>query len=234
MNQLLQRVRITVNDRIYLKDPMTSNLGNRILTGSIDLICDMGFEHFTFRKLSQCIKTSEASIYRYFESKNKLLLYLTAWYWGWMEYQLAFSTANIESPTKRLSISLRLLTEPITRVNKDRLLNLKKLYQIVITESSKSYLVKSVDEINKDGVYLGYKNCVGRVSDIVLEINPDYPYPHMLISTVIEGAHHQRYFAAHLPRLTDTSSDCDSVVDFYSKMVFATIGTEHSVLSQLS
>ena len=42
----------------------------------------------------------------------------------------------------------------------------------------------------------------------------------MLISTIIEGAHQQRYFAEHLPSLTDTKQNHDAVGDFYQEMVF--------------
>ena len=223
MKQLLSRMKIAVNESIYLKDPLSSDLGRRLMTEAIELIRNGGFEDFTFKKLAGRIGSSEASIYRYFENKNKLLLYLTAWYWGWLEYKLVFATANIKSAVERLDLALEILTEPVDGEQYDTAFDLNKVYDIIITESSKSYLIKSVDEINKDGVYLGYKNCVQRVCDLVTEINPEFPYPHMLISTVIEGAHHQRYFAEHLPRLTDTSTQCDSVVDFYKKMVFRTV-----------
>ena len=37
-------------------------------------------EEFTFRKLAQKINTTEASVYRYFENKHRLLIYILAWY----------------------------------------------------------------------------------------------------------------------------------------------------------
>ena len=80
---------------------------------------------------------------------------------------------------------------------------------------SKSYLSKDDDDENSQGVYLGYTKVVGRVSDIVTEINPDYKFPHMLISTMVEGSHHQRFFADHLPRLTDQLEGSDAIQDFY-------------------
>ena len=62
-----------------------------------------------------------------------------------------------------------------------------------------------------------------RISDIVLEINPDYAFPHMLISTVIEGAHHQRYFSKHLPALTNVEEGQNTIEKFYRDMVFKAI-----------
>ena len=194
-----------------------------LLQGSIDMIDAVGFESFTFRKLGQQINSTEASIYRYFENKHKLLLYLTSWYWGWMEYRLVFNIANIQSPKDRLVKAIQTLTEQIEEDNSFTHINKSKLYRILISEASKSYLTKEVDAENKEGVFAGYKKLVARVSDIILEINPDYKYPHMLISTVIEGAHHQRYFAEHLPRLTDIVKGEDSITEFYKDVVLKAI-----------
>ena len=224
MQNLLSKVTIQVNDKTFLKDPDSSELGKKILAGSIDLIHEIGFEAYTFRKLAERIGSTEASIYRYFESKHKLLLYLVAWYWVWMEYILVFSLANIKSPVERLERSIRLLTGKAKPDNEGfPHLNINKLNQIVIEDSSKAYLTRDVDRENKDGVFLGYKQLVARVSDIILEINSEYKYPHMLITTMIEGAHHQRFFAEHLPRLTDKKKGEDYVYEFYREMVFKSI-----------
>ena len=83
MDKLLQSVGLKINDSIYIKDPQTSELGKKILTQSIDMIYTLGFEQFTFKKLGEQIGSNESSIYRYFENKHKLLLYLTNWYWTW-------------------------------------------------------------------------------------------------------------------------------------------------------
>ncbi|MFY0627614.1 MAG: TetR family transcriptional regulator [Reichenbachiella sp.] len=223
MKDLLSKVHIDVNESIYLKNPESSELGRKIIKGSIDMVHAHGFEDFTFKKLGKEIHSTEASIYRYFESKHKLLLYLTTWYWGWMEYRLVFAMANIPSSIERLQKALRLLTEQVKEDGNFSHINEEKLNYIVISESSKSYLTRDVDVENKHGVFSGYKEIVARISDIVLEINPNYKYPHMLISTVIEGAHLQRYFAVHLPRLTDVIVGEDSIVEFYKEMVYKAI-----------
>ncbi|MEQ9064470.1 MAG: TetR/AcrR family transcriptional regulator [Vicingaceae bacterium] len=231
---LLSKLNIQVNDKIYLKDPGSSELGQRIVSGSIELIDDIGFENFTFRKLGQSIKSPEASIYRYFESKHKILLYLTSWYWSWMEYKLAFAMANVPSAKERLMRSLSLLTSWPAIDGSISHINESKLHSIVIKESSKSYLTKDVDTENKDGVFMGYKQLVARVAEVIKEINPDFKYPHMLISTVIEGAHHQRYFAEHLPKLTDILKGEDSITEFYKDLVFKSIAKNGSTSTQLS
>lgn len=223
METFLSNISIQVNPHSYLKNPESSSLGKRIIAGSIALIEEIGFESFTFQKLAKSIKSTEASVYRYFESKHKLLQYLTIWYWGWLEYHFIFKTANIDSPEEKLKRAIVLLTKPIDEDHSFTHINEVKLQRIIISESSKVFLTKEVDQENKAGVYTGYKKLVGRVSDIILEINPKYKYPHMLVSTIIEGAHNQRFFADHLPGLTDIIKGEDAVTEFYKAMVFHAI-----------
>ncbi len=223
MQDLLSKISIQVNDKVYLKDPESSDLGRKILNGGIDMIDELGFEDFTFRKLAKEIKSTEASIYRYFESKHKLLLYLTSWYWSWTEYKLVFGLTNIESPNERLKKAILLLTEEVKEDSNFSHINEIKLNKIVIAESSKAYLNKDVDEENKDGVFSGYKQIVQKVSDIIIEINSVYKFPHMLVSTIIEGSHHQRFFSEHLPKLTDKIKGEDAIVSFYTLLAFQAI-----------
>lgn len=226
MQELLSVLRIQVPEAIYIKDPESSELGKRIITGSIDLLDGIGFEKFTFRKLSREINSTEASIYRYFESKHKLLVYLISWYWSWMEYRLAFGIANIDKAEARLTRAIDLLTARIVEDSDFGHVNEMKLYNIVIAESSKAYLTRNVDTENNKGLFRGYKKLVARVCEIIQEINPEYPYPNMLISTVIEGAQRQRFFAVHLPGLTNKTKKGDAITVFYRDLVFAAIG-EH-------
>jgi AcrR family transcriptional regulator len=223
MQDFILKISIQVCDKIYLKDPESSELGKKIITHSIDMIDALGFDTFTFGKLSKQIGSPEASIYRYFESKHKLLLYLTSWYWGWMEYRLVFGLSNISSPEERLRRAIVLLTQQIEEDNSFSHINEVKLHRILVSESAKAYLTRDVDAENSDGAFGRYKDMVSRVSELILEINPKYKYPHMLITTVIEGAHHQRFFSEHLPQLTDVVKGEDSICTFYSDLVFKMI-----------
>ena len=102
MQNLLSNLKITINEKLYVKDPETSELGHNILKNSILLIDEIGFEAFTFKKLGEKIQSNESSIYRYFENKHKLLVYLTSWYLSWMEYRMAFATTNVTNPIEKL------------------------------------------------------------------------------------------------------------------------------------
>lgn len=212
-----------VNDRIFLKDPESSILGKKIIAESITLIDDLGFEQFTFRKLSEQIGSTEASIYRYFENKHRLLLYLIAWYWNWLEIRLLYLTANVSDPEVKLRKAIRLITGAAETDPAFAHVDEEKLHRIVISESAKTYLTRDVDAENQLGCFQPYKELVQRVADLILEVNPAYRFPHMLVSTVIEGAHHQRFFAEHLPRLTDKLNGEDSVSLFCEELIFHTI-----------
>ena len=69
---------------------------------SIQLIGRNGFEAFTFKKLAEDIGTTEAGVYRYFENKHRLLIYIVAWYWTWLQYQVMYQTNNINDPIVKL------------------------------------------------------------------------------------------------------------------------------------
>lgn len=214
------QIHIEISAKLYKKDPDSSELGRKIISNSIILINELGFENFTFKKLGVLISSNESSIYRYFESKHALLIYLTSRYWSWMEYKVVFATINIDSPYDRLEKSLDFLTQPVEVDNSISYVNEILLSEIIFSESLKAYHTTNVDVEYKKGCFNAYKKVIQRVSDIVLEINPKFLYPHMLISTVIEGAHQQKYFVEHLPSLTDLTQDKHAISEFYKKMVF--------------
>lgn len=217
------QIHIDVCPQLYLKNPDSSELGRRIISGSIEMINKLGFEIFTIRKLGESIGSSESSIYRYFESKHTILLYLTNWYWSWIEYRLVFATNSIDSPDQKLAAAVRVLTMPITIEKPSTHIDEIKLDRIIVTESIKAYHTKEVDIENKKGYFKVYKRVVKRASEMVLEVNSGFKFPHMLISTIIEGAHQQRYFVEHLPSLTDVSREQETIYDFYSHLVFRAI-----------
>lgn len=212
-------IQIEISPELYSKNPDSSVLGQNIILKSIELINEIGYESFTFKKLGVLINSPESSVYRYFENKHVLLIYLTSWYWSWIEYRLVFATTNVDSPRERLIKSIEILTKPVLIDNSFTYINEILLSEIIFSESMKAYHTKSVDEENKKGCFKAYKSVVQRVSDIVLEIYPTFKYPHMLISTVIEGAHQQKYFAEHLPALTDTTKENNSTSTFYTELV---------------
>lgn len=217
------QIHIVISEELYTKNPESSELGKKIVSRSIEMIDELGFECFTFKKLGQSIGSNESSIYRYFESKHMLLVYLNCWYWSWVEYKLVFATANVQSKEEKLSTAINILTRKVDVDNSFSYINEVILNRIIIAESSKAYHTKKVDSENEKGYYKVYKRVVERVSNFVTDINPSFEFPHMLISTVIEGAHNQRYFSEHLPALTDVKEGENVIVKFYTDLVFKVI-----------
>lgn len=218
------QIHIVIDSNLYTKNPESSDLGRKIVSKSIELINELGFETFTFKKLGLQIGSNESSIYRYFENKHMLLIYLTCWYWSWMEYQLVFATSNITSPKDRLETAIHILTRKIDIDNSFTFINEILLGKIIIAEANKAHHTKSVAAENEKGYFKTYKRVVERVSQMVLAVNPVYEFPHMLTSTVIEGSHQQRHFSEHLPSLTDTGKGKSPIERFYIDLVHKAIG----------
>ena len=149
MTDLLYNIKIKINENIYVKDPETSALGKKIIQESILLIDDIGFESFTFKKLGEKIGSNESSIYRYFENKHKLMVYLSSWYWSWMEYRLVFATTNITDPQKKLDKAIAIVTEQIFDDETTAHIDESVLNRIMIAEFTKTLQTKEVDEENK-------------------------------------------------------------------------------------
>jgi len=203
MQNLLTNIKIQVNPKIYVKDPETSVLGKKIIQSSILLIDEIGFEEFTFKKLGEKIGSNESSIYRYFESKHKLLAYLSSWYWTWMEYRLVFATTNIENKIDKLKKAIVIVTESIKDDFKTEHINEEILNRIIIEEFTKTLYNKHVDQENKEGFFLVYKQVNYRIEEMIKEVIPDYPYPKSLVSSIIEGALHQHFLKNHLKTITN-------------------------------
>jgi AcrR family transcriptional regulator len=219
MEHILSSIKVQVNEKIYLKDPETSDLGRKIIEQSIFLIDELGFENYTFKKLGDKIGSNESSIYRYFENKHKVLIYLTSWYWGWIGYKLAFNTHNISDPKDKLALGIEIVTSPMELELTQDFIDSERLFRIIISEFSKSYLTKMVDKENQEGYFLVYKGIIQKVVQLVQEYNPKYPYAISLISTVVEGALHQYFLRHHFKTITNCHQEF-LPSDFYKDLVF--------------
>ena len=220
------QVSFKVNEKLYLRDPESSDLGKLIVKSSIDLIYEIGFEQFTFKKLALEIQTTEASVYRYFENKHRLLLYILNWYWCYMEFLVIFRLQNVTDAKLKLTTVVNLLSNDLEESSGKFDYNKKFLNQIVISESSKTYLVKDVREINKDEVFKPYKDLCTRIAEIISEYNPNYEYPRSLSSTLIETSHTHQFFSGFLPKLTDIKENTSQNFTFLflENLVFKVLG----------
>ncbi|GAA3931314.1 TetR/AcrR family transcriptional regulator [Hymenobacter algoricola] len=219
-------LRIDLNEKLYLRDPQGTDLGRRLVAESVLLIDEIGFEQFTFKKLAQRMESTEASLYRYFENKHKLLVYLVSWHWAWLRYQIRFHTHNVPDARERLRLILGILTRAHEDDPATTQLDEAALYRIVVHEASKSYLTRDVDGDNREGLFREYKQLAASIVAVVQEINPAYAYPHALVSTLLESARKQLFFAQHLPSLTDAitgDKDKNTLQAFLAQVAFATL-----------
>jgi AcrR family transcriptional regulator len=215
-----------LNERLFLKDPQSTELGKKIIKEAISMIAHIGYEQFTFKKLANEIETTEATIYRYFVNKHKLLIYLVDWYWAYLEFQIVFQLNNITEPAEKIKKVIDILVwEDNAEINFGPF-DHQALYFIAIAEGNKTYLSKDVDENNKDMLYKPFKDLSGRIASIFLEYNPDYKYPNTLASSVIDLSHLQYFFMHHLPRLSDFAKKKKpkDIEAFLEDLVFKTLG----------
>ncbi len=203
-------IKISLNDKLYLRDPQETSLGQNIIKNSIILIDEIGFEAFTFKKLAARMNSTEASVYRYFENKHLLLLYLVSWYWEWVSYLIDINTMNIKSPAERLNVIITTLVYAFKENPAIDYVNESVLHRVIIAEGTKAYYTKEVDNENTEGFFSNYKMLCEKVADVISEVNPDFPYPRALASSLFEMANSHSYFAIHLPRLTDIKVDGDN------------------------
>jgi len=211
--------------KLALRDPESSALGRKIVREGILLMQQLGYEQFTFKKLAEVIESTEASIYRYFENKHRLLLYFLTWYWNYVEYQATVSLQNLNDPALKIRKIIEILTEGLPNWSDASGINKNALQEIVISESSKAYLTKEVDAINREQLFKPYKDLCKHIGNVFKEYNPGYQYPHSLASTIVEMAQFQPYFMEHLPALTDFGGKRDGakVAGFLESVVFSSL-----------
>jgi AcrR family transcriptional regulator len=219
------QLQILMNNKLYLRNPDESELGRKIISHSISLIKEKGFEEFTFKKLAINMESTEAGIYRYFENKHRLLTYLTSWYWSWLEYQIQIQTTNMKDKKSKLIKIIELIMMKTTSDMNSDYINEQDLHQIIINDSVKTYHNHRVSKDNKDQLFKPYKDLCAFIGNIILEYNPNYAYPKSLASTIIEVAHAQVYFMHNLPSLTDfgTNKDESQITSFLEILIFSSL-----------
>lgn len=222
MDRLIQNLNFSINEKLFVKNPESSDLGKKIIQNSILLIDEIGFEAFTFKKLGAKIHSNESSIYRYFENKHKLLIYLSTWYWSWIEYRIVFNTQNIKNPIEKIAKAIAIVAKKIEDDDTTKYINESVLNRIIIAEFSKTFLTKEVDKENKDGFFKVYKSIINRIETMIEEYNPKYPFAKTLASTIVEGSLHQHYLKEHFSNLTNLSEE-DCLTDFYVELVKKTL-----------
>jgi AcrR family transcriptional regulator len=217
------------SDKLYLRDPQHTTLGMSIIQRGIELIDRLGFEQFTFKKLAAEIGSTEASIYRYFINKHRLLAYLISWYWNWEEYRVTMATASLIKPEDKLRAAIRVISsEKKADPNFDFITD-EALYRIVLAELDKAYLTKSVDHDHRAGLFEGLQSLSLLIAGFISETSPGYAYAQSLSSTLLFTVNRQLFFAEHIPPLSNFDGNesrqdqHQRLFEFAEKLVFGAI-----------
>lgn len=221
-----------LNTHLFVRDPQHTALGQNIIRASVELIDQLGFEQFTFKKLAEEISSTEASVYRYFENKHRLLHYLIGWYWSWLEYRIDLFTVHLTDPREKLKACIKVIAEEKKFDATFDFINEEALHRIVVAELDKTYLTKQVDSDNKEGLFGGFKSLCKKISEWVVSVNPTFQFPYSLVSIILLSAKQQIFFADHLPSLTNIGKDINRharLEQFLETLLFKTIdNTEHA------
>lgn len=199
------KIKISLNENLYLRDPQATDLGQNLIRQSILLFDEVGFERFNFKELAKRMQSTEASVYRYFANKNVLLIYLVSWHQEFVSYLIDINSHNLSDPQEKLKIVINTLVYPSRSNISVDYVDAKILHRVVIYQGVKAYRSERVDSQNKQGFFLDYKNLTAKISAVIREVAPDFPYPNTLASSLFEMVNDNIYFANHLPRLTDIS-----------------------------
>lgn len=199
------------NEKLYIKNPEQSSLGQKIIANSIILIKQLGIEEFTFKKLAAEIQSNEASIYRYFENKHNLLVYLISFYWEVLNMKILFSSENSFSPKEKLSNLIDVLVNIEAAKPTVRNMDIATLHEIIVSESAKAYLTKKVDKESREGFFQSYEKLVDTIAGIFIEVNEDYEFPRALACNLVETTYEQFYFSQHFHGLTELQEPAGSL-----------------------
>lgn len=201
-----RRLSISVNPNTYLRNPEETELGRKIIKYGIDLMAEKGYQCFNFKSLAKEMQSTEASVYRYFENKYMLLMYLTSWYWKYLDMQIMLNTRNIEDPFRKLELLVKTVVEGINQHYELDFVDLEKLHSIIVEQSPKVTHSKKVEECEKAGMFANFKTLNDNISNIILECDPDFRYPAALATNVLKMSFDHKYYAQHICSITEISN----------------------------
>ena len=214
------------NERLYIKNPEQSILGQKIIAHSIILIKKLGIEDFTFKKLATQIRSNEASIYRYFENKHNLLIYLISFYWEVLNLKIAFANEYVTDPKEKITKLIDVLVNIEAAGPTIKNIDIATLHDIIVSESAKAYLTKKIDKESREGFFKSYEKLVDTISSIFIEVNGEYEFPRALACNLIETTYEQFYFSLHfhgLTELQEPEGNLDIVKKFLQSLMYAVL-----------
>ena len=219
-------IKISVDKHFYIRDPLETKLGQNILTEGIALMQKLGYDQFTFKKLALEMSSTEASVYRYFESKSQFLQYLVCWYWNWLDFLIQYRIHNVKDDKRRLLEAIHVLTQSDEDDPATEFIDEAALHRIIIAESARVYLTRQMNTSIRSDIFKGYGVLVNRISDLIRKVRPKYRFSHQLAMTMITTIHqqmlHQDIGTAYDGK-KEKSKNRTPIVQFVESMVFCSL-----------
>lgn len=160
----------TALSRYCLRDPQQTHLGQKIVAQGIALLAEIGLEQFSFKRLAQEVHTTEASVYRYFENKHQLMQYLSEGFWCDLSTRLSVQAALAQTPEQQLELQLHILVEAYQNLQ-------GQIIPVLLASEGPSPI--------------GLQSVYRQMQVVIVRVNPHYPYPRTLITTLLEAARQQ-------------------------------------------
>ncbi|MFN5207896.1 MAG: TetR/AcrR family transcriptional regulator [Bacteroidota bacterium] len=194
---------VHIPSRMAQHDPSHSRTGLKILNTAIQLIADEGYESFHLSRLAEKADTVESTVYRYFENKHKLLLYISGWYWAYLDFSIDYETREMKAPAQILNKAIEMMAGKNLPTNIDLIGDPLLIHRIMITEFSKIYITQMAQEDNKEGYFVYFKTFVNKIGNLLSAIMPGYKFPRSFAFLLVLGIYQQMHVAEKLPALSD-------------------------------
>lgn len=172
MEKLLGRLAFHPNPALFIKDPLTSQVGMQILSCSVNMLQDSGLEGLTFKKLASEMKSTEATIYRYFTNKQQLLMYIMSIYAASLQMRLVLATTNISNPVDRLKEAIYSLMEVPKKDSQMEGMKLIQLHSIWCAEMPRWMDGSLTDADLRKAWYQDLTELADRIKQIIEESFP--------------------------------------------------------------
>ena len=149
---------------------------------------------------------TEASVYRYFENKHMLLVYLCSWYWDYLNYLIEIDTRNFSNPEKKLRIEIKTIVNSSSAQSPTDFIDQSKLHIVIAEHFFKAMFNITTSVTAKENLFANYRNLNYNLTSIVKEFNPKFKYPCAMASTIIKMSIDHSYYADQICSLTEITN----------------------------
>ncbi|MBN8548612.1 MAG: TetR/AcrR family transcriptional regulator [Deltaproteobacteria bacterium] len=216
-------ISFVIDQSLYLRYPEETALGKKIVSESILMMDEEGYDAFTFKKLAARISSTEASVYRYFRNKHQLLCYLVSWYWTWLEYFIQFRTNNITDSRRKLEMAIAALLESDIDDPNIKHINEGILHRVVVAESARVYMPRPAEISDYHGILRGYNLMCARLMEFIKGIDPKYKYTRELVDTLLSISHNRLFTMYQSNDRKAKRRDARSLEVFLNHLVFTSL-----------